>query len=263
MSPPASSQTPRRWWQRWWARAVGVVAGIGLLISIVSGALSIAKDLGWYTPPTPSANPIATPGPTSTTPPEASAYGGGAGPERTLYTTQAPAGYAVLNSITNNPVQGYEPNFVQIRHLEENNSSYDDRLNASEGDVLVVFAYVANNAADNLGTAATIRGLNARVVLGATESSPSLGVILGGINVEDVWDGATVITANPVRLEYIPNSATFYTGHGEFDIEGDYGDGDPMTLGQSSLDGNYPIGYDGDIYQGNGYLTFNVRVLAG
>lgn len=225
----------------------------------MSGGLSILKDLGWYSPP----SPIQTdsPGPLESSTPAASSYSGGWGPERTVYSWEAPASYAVLNSIGDNPVQGDERNFVRARLVDAGNETYADRLVVSPGDVVVVNAYVGNDAADDLGLAATILGLNAQVVFGAPGNACPVGVILGGTNVKDVWDGATLLSDVPIALRYVPDSAFFHTNATGYEIDGDYGNQSPMVLGQYQQDGEYPIGYSSDgVYQGTGYLTFRVEV---
>ena len=75
-----------------------------------------------------------------------------------------------------------------------------------------------------------------------------------------MWDGAFVISREPIELEYVPGSATFHTNHGAFSVPDPTGDG--ALLGQTGPDGEFPVGWKAEEYQGSGYLTFRLHVVA-
>ena len=192
---------------------------------------------------------------------------GGWGPERETFTSTEPATYAVLNSITDNPTHGDERNFVQIRPLGSSNESYAEMVRGDIGDEFVVYALVANDAADNLASLpATLQGLTATLSLKANGTDLPLSVILAAKNAPEVWDGASVITTKPASLRYVAGSTKFHThavNDGYSVPDDNFGAGSPISIGYDSSDGNLPVGYDKDgNYMGSGYLTFRIEIAA-
>lgn len=194
-------------------------------------------------------------------------YRGGWGPERETFTTARPASYTVLNSITDNPAHLDERNFVQIRPLGQGNDAYTDLIRGEVGDEFVVFAYVANDAADNFTNATgAVHGLAAQLYLPPAGNDLSLAIRLKGKNAAEVWDGASIITSSNARIEYVPQTAIFHsagveTGNYEVDDAG-FRTGRPMTIGYEKADGVLPVGLTSDgVEKGVGFLTFRVRVV--
>ena len=70
------------------------------------------------------------------------------GPERTTYTNESPAPYAVFNSITDNVVIGDERNFVRMREADSD-EKFRDEVEVEPGKEYEVFIYFHNNAATN------------------------------------------------------------------------------------------------------------------
>jgi hypothetical protein len=248
------------WAKTWWGRLVAVCGGIALVIGAIASGLTIADLSGWLPDKNSGAPPAASPGPVATEAPESSSYQGSWGPDRETFTFKEPASYAVLNSIVDNPVQGDERNFVQVKIAGASVATYSDELLVREGDTLEVNAFVANDAADSLASSsATIHGLQAEILLGSlSETQQTVGIMLSAKNATSVWDGAIVVSRDPVELAYVPGSAVFHTNHGDFDIPDPLGGG--SLLGQTGPDGELPVGWNSKEYQGSGYLTFQIRV---
>ena len=71
------------------------------------------------------------------------------GPSRATFTTAVPATYVTFNSITDNPSQGDERNFVKVREANAGNETYSDSISLTAGSEYVVYIYFHNNAASN------------------------------------------------------------------------------------------------------------------
>lgn len=182
------------------------------------------------------------------------------GPNRTLYTTAHPAGHVTFNSITDNPVQGYEPNFMQVKAASASNSTYADSVNVQAGQEYTVFVYYHNNASSTLNASgvgiahgAYVRAEIPAVVNGVTESVAHVGAT--NATPVDVWDDATFNSTSSVDLSYVPGSAHIYNKGA---ING-------AKLSDSIVTTGAPIGYnalDGVVPGCNdyaGYVTFNVK----
>lgn len=266
-----SEETQRRksppWLKTWWSKLVGVGAVIGFFLGVFTDAFGFAEIVSplFRSGAAESPVPVETLGPVAAERPAAT-YTGGWGPKRDTFTVERPANYAVLNSITNFGTHGDERNFVQARLEAHGDASYADIVRADIGDEIVIYAWVANDAADNLaGNAATIHGLTATLYVYDGGTDNSIAIILEGKNATAVWDGASIITQADARLAYIVGTGRFFTNHAEngLVLPDSFGEREPVAIGQAALDGELPVGYDaGGIYQGSGYLTFRLRVLA-
>lgn len=259
-TPAASGSTARALRRRRRKRIgaiAGVVTGLATFIGLVLGIVSNSFNIGDHLPGSGTGTQSAPPA--TDEPNTASGYHGEWGPNRDFFTTEKAAPYAVLNSITDDPNFGSQVNFVRVR---VGDNTYDDFTRAKSGDVVDVTVAVFNNASDGLaGSAATVHGLNARLLLPPAGKDLPMGIVLAGKNVVSVWDGATILTGATSSLQFVQGSATFRTNHGTFELPDSFGDKEPTTLGQTKLDGEYPVGYDGDLYQGNGYIEFQLRVV--
>ncbi|QKJ18043.1 hypothetical protein [Microbacterium hominis] len=212
-------------------------------------------------PGTPTADPPAQP-PDSSAP--SGSYAGGWGPERDLFTSARPSIYVVLNSITDNPAHGDERNFVQVRQAEASNETYGEVLRGETGLEYVVYAWVANNVADNLASpVATVHGLRARFITNSGSNEHVIGVILSAKNATEVWDGATIFTRESTALEFVEGSGWFHTNpDGGFAVGDELASDQGALLGQFTADGELPVGHDETgAYLGHGYLTFRVKVV--
>ena len=84
------------------------------------------------------------------------------GPERTTYTIESPAPYAVFNSITNNNAVGDERNFVRIGEAGSSDP-YEDEIEIVPGKEYEVYIYYHNNAASNTNSAGYGMATNTRI----------------------------------------------------------------------------------------------------
>ncbi|MEO5949828.1 MAG: LPXTG cell wall anchor domain-containing protein [Candidatus Saccharimonadales bacterium] len=166
------------------------------------------------------------------------------GPDRPTFTMEVPASYVTFNSITNNPTQGDERNFVQIKEDTAPASAYGENVTLQPGKTYDVYSFYHNNAASNLNDAAhnyagiaknafmrtqmpaTVKsGEKARITsfVGASNSNPS-----------QVWDEAYATATSDVALRYVPNSAVI---HSNGAVNG-------ATLPDSLFTTGTPLGYD-------------------
>lgn len=253
---PEEAFKERRW--HWWLSRVAIPLTVALVA--LGGLLYVNHDKAI------DADVSSTPM-TATAPAKPAAdnpYTGGWGPDRETFTTQVPASYAVLNSITNNPVHGDERNFVQIRHVQDSNEKYDDIIRATAGDELVVYVYIANDCADNFASSppSALHGLTAQLINDATGTDLAFSVTLAAKNASAVWDGASVITTAPSHLAFVAGSAFMHTAFDGFAPNSTGFDaGVPMLLGQKRQDGEYAVGVaPNGLEIGAGFLTFRLRV---
>ena len=198
--------------------------------------------------------------------PDEASYNGGWGPERQTFTDEAPANYAVIDSITDDPDIGDERNFFRIKSAQAQGpyAQYGDLIRAKPGDEVVVSVALFNNAADNLDSlTATIHGLNARLVWSSPGKVVSLGAVLSSANTITIWDGASIVCEGSCRLDFISGSATLRTNAGDFPVSDLINSDKGAPLGYDKTDGEFPVGYAPDgKYRGNGYVNFRVRVSA-
>lgn len=249
------------------ARTAHVLVWVGTVVGVVA-LLFTAWAFFWKTPAqqaesaesaaaSASATGAAVPSPAAT----GSIWHAGWGPERDTFTSKHPASYAVLNSITDQSMVGDERNFVRVRIAGE--GEYRDYIRVRPGDKIELSVYVANDAADNLdGPAATIHGLWADFYFPPAGTDTGLSVTLGGKNVAQVWDGATVLSDVPIALHPIAGSMYMHTNAGDWTI--DMGDKlDLVILGWDKQDGEFPVGRSSDgRYRGNGFLQVQMNVVA-
>jgi hypothetical protein len=273
---PPDAEEPRRPTERqvFWKRKpiasavsiggmlIGILGGINILAESTERAMPIVssfmpKDLPKAEAP---ANPVLP-----TTP--VAGYLGGWGPERQTFTEHLPADHAVLNSITDQVVQGDERNFVQIKRATQPGATrYADNQEAKPGDRVTVYAWVENDAADNVpGVRSTVHGLTARFVSGRlSDGRLTAGVVYDGKDIASAWDGATVKIPGIASLQFINGSIRFLTNHspeGGFVVpDGEFAAGKPVPVGETALDGEFPVGKIDGKGSGSGYLLFDMLV---
>lgn len=184
------------------------------------------------------------------------------GPDRPTFTLDHPAGYVTFNSITDNPVQGDERNFVQVKEADAANSTYSDSAALTPGKTYTMFVYYHNDAASNLNASgvgiakgAYVKAeLPAVVAKGATNTKAVGYIGATNANPTQVWDDVSFsnASAGDVALRFVPGSAKIYNK----------GALNGSTLSDSIITTGSPIGYDtpGVIPGCNdysGYITFN------
>lgn len=181
------------------------------------------------------------------------------GPGRNTFTIEKPADYIVFNSITNNPSNGDERNFVRIKEANTNNN-FTNEVNIVAGKRYTVYVYFHNNAAANLNLVATNTRMNTQLpsqLEANTKASISAKVMADNANPKKVWDEAHVTATEKVALKYVANSATIYSkgavngqklNSNEFLTSG-------ALIGYNALDGKVP-----GCNQFAGYVTYDFVV---
>ncbi len=164
------------------------------------------------------------------------------GPDRPTYTMADPADHVVFNSITDNPDQGDERNFVNVR--EAGVGTYGDDIQLKPGKEYEVSVFYHNNASSTLNDAehdyAGI-ALNAmmRVQMPASVKAGQEARITGFVSADNaqpgqVWDEAYGQASQDMDLRYVQNSAKIHTNGA---ING-------QTLPSSLLTTGALLGYD-------------------
>jgi uncharacterized repeat protein (TIGR01451 family) len=183
------------------------------------------------------------------------------GPSRATFTTASPAPYVTFNSITDNPVQGDERNFMQVKASDAPNSAYADDVTVQSGKEYDVFVYYHNNAASNLNASgvgiahgAYVKAQIPGIVGADTKSVAYVGAT--NANPKEVWDDVSFKSASgEMSLSYVPGSAHIYSK----------GAVNGQALADSVVTSGAPIGYDalnGDLPGCNdfaGYVVLKVK----
>jgi uncharacterized repeat protein (TIGR01451 family) len=189
-------------------------------------------------------------------------------PDRPTYTIQQPADHVTFNSITNNPDEGDERAFFEVKDATNTqpNGFLHTATNLTSGQELLLRVYVHNNAADNLnGTnfdgpgvakntkvriylpTANAQALRANAYISADNATP-----------REVSDSIDLSGTGPFSLEYVPGSAVQYTNAVPSGIK----------LSDSIVTTGAPIGYnqaDGIVpgcFQYSSIVTVKVKVKA-
>lgn len=183
------------------------------------------------------------------------------GPDRPTFTTAVPARYVTFNSITDNPSQGDERDFMLVRDSVDSNATYSNQANLAAGHQYVVYVYYHNNAAKNLGLKAVNTYVRAEIPAvvnnGSTGTIANSYVTSSNANPNEVHDDISFnnATGGDIALRYVPGSTTI---HNLGAING-------QTLSDSIVTSGAIIGYnalDGVIPGCNeyaGYVTFLVQ----
>jgi uncharacterized repeat protein (TIGR01451 family)/LPXTG-motif cell wall-anchored protein len=182
------------------------------------------------------------------------------GPTRPTFTTAVPATYVTFDSITDNPVQGDERNFMQIKDASAASSTYADSMSLVAGHTYTVFMYYHNDASSSLNASgagiahgAYIRTALPNIVSGSNEAGAYIGA--SNANPTEVYDDVTLTSTSALDINYVPGSAHIYN---QGPINGD-------TLPDSIATTGTPLGYysltDGGTLPGcnqyAGYVTYN------
>ncbi len=187
------------------------------------------------------------------------------GPDRPTYTSAVPADHVTFNSITDNPVQGDERNFVQVREINAGNETYADSISLSAGHKYVVYVYYHNNAASNLNASGVgiahnvyVKAQIPAVVTNGSTDTKGVGYISASdSNPTSVWDNISFSnnTGSDISLRYVTGSATIHN----------LGSTNGQTLSDNIVTTGAALGYnalDGVILGCNeyaGYVTFEVK----
>lgn len=147
------------------------------------------------------------------------------GPERTTYTMEQPADYAVFNSITNNSAIGDERNFVRIREANSGNP-FRDEVEVVPGKEYEVYIYFHNDAGSDTNATGYGMATNVRLVSAypPTVNTNERGMVSGILSwsyvtpeqpdnpqVGKVWDEAYVTSkTDGVVLRYKTGTAIIH-----------------------------------------------------
>ncbi|ERG63315.1 hypothetical protein L332_02460 [Agrococcus pavilionensis RW1] len=199
--------------------------------------------------------------------PGAPTYAGGWGPDRTMYRLhedEIPT-HPAFNAFSDNAVFGDERNFVGMRlptDVVNGDNVWSDRLEVEPGDTVIVRAFYENAAPDNYDSIPTswLQGATARFYVPAEASEDvSVGVTLSASNAASVWDGATALASEPVRLVPITGSGIIETNAPGLDFDAvSAATGAPFHLGFETNDGVIKPGFE---YAG--YIVMQFRVEPG
>jgi uncharacterized repeat protein (TIGR01451 family) len=190
------------------------------------------------------------------------------GPSRATFTMAHPASYVTFNSITDNPTQGDERNFVQVREANAGNETYADSISLQANHEYVIYMFYHNDASSTLNDAAhnyagIAHGAYVKAEIPGTVPAGSTGTNAEGFvgasnaNPGQVWDEVSFKnpTGAAMGLTYVPGSATIHN----------FGSTNGQTLADSIVTTGAPIGYNalnGDVPGCNdyaGFVTFRVK----
>jgi uncharacterized repeat protein (TIGR01451 family) len=191
------------------------------------------------------------------------------GPSRTVYHWAGPAAdHVVFNSFVDNPVQGDERNFMQVREINASNTTYADSISVQADHTYVVNMYYHNNASTTLNDAAhnyagIAHGAYVKAQIPGVIAKGSTGTqaegYIGAANASpaEVYDEVAFANASgaDIALNYVPGSTTLHN----------FGKANGQTMSDSIVSTGAPIGYDslnGDVPGCNefsGYVTFEVK----
>lgn len=134
------------------------------------------------------------------------------GPDRPTFTVANPASYVTFNSITDNPIDGDERNFVRAKDTSLNTpEAWKDDNVVAPGKEYKVRMVVHNNAADHLN----LKAINTRVKAAVPTTTGKKVQISGFVSADnaqpaEVWDDVTFTSDKDFNLAYVPGSARIY-----------------------------------------------------
>ena len=183
------------------------------------------------------------------------------GPDRETFTIEKPATFVTLNSITNNPKQGDERQFLRVKESTAPDSAYGDNVSLIPGKEYTVYLYYHNNAAVNYNLTAVNTYAKAEIpsiVKKGSDGTKGVGYV-GASNAKptQVWDDISFAnkTNADIALRYVTGSATIHN----------FGKTNGAKISDQIVGTGAPLGYDslnGELPGCNefaGYVIFNVR----
>lgn len=180
--------------------------------------------------------------------------------DRQTYTCTTPttcegADHVVFNSFTNNPVVGDERPFFAG---SLNGANVQDRIKVKNGDVIVLRAYVHNNADPNkIGQAAAIaRNVKMKVLIPtASQKDQNLVAFISASNATPgtVNDTMSLYGDRAFTLEYVAGSAQFERKADGVNMKTD-------KLNDTIVAGGTYLGDMHGCFQYSGYVTLKVKV---
>lgn len=245
-SPEPRSRRRRRYW------TVGIGGAAAIAVTIAGTALGgvpetpAAADIGELTqmPPLDAVSQQVAPA--------------GWWPERDTISVASPPLEPTLNSFVDSEPHGFEPNFMQVKLHDADDSTYTDDLLVQPGDVFTALVYFNNDSQEAATENTRLRIVMPGVITGSTNAYAVLSA--DNAVVPEVEDGVSIVVADAageeVALRYVTNTAVIHSG----------GAVDGQSLGDALFTGGVPVGcasLDGTLPGGagcSGYVTFDVRV---
>lgn len=191
----------------------------------------------------------------------ASVFAGFFPADRQTYTCTTPtnctgANHVQFNSFTNNPVVGDERPFFAG---SLNGANVQDRINVKNGDVIVLRAYVHNNADPNLigQSAAIARNVKIKVLIPtAKQKDHNLVSFISASNANPgtINDTMSLYASQAFNLEYVAGSA-------KFDHRADGVTMISEGLNDSIVGGGTSLGDIHGCFVYSGYVTLKVKVV--
>ena len=180
--------------------------------------------------------------------------------DRQTYTCATPtscvgADHVVFDSFTNNPVVGDERPFFSG---SLNNANVQDRIKVSDGQTIVLRAYVHNNADPNKISvdAATARNVKMKVLIPtATQKDQNLVAFISAANANPgtINDTMSLYGDDAFSLEYVNGSAVF-------DHRADGKNMISEKLNDTIIAGGTYLGDIHGCFDYSGYVTLQVKV---
>lgn len=219
---------PQRSWVRVVAVSAVIVSLIGLLANLSAVALFLEEhEIFGMEPPVPSTDEKAesdiawqTGGPSDRACGTVSmnhTVNSQWGPDRPTYTMDDPAPWVTLNSITDNPFEGDERAFLEVKSATNKDiGGYCGGFRVVDGDILLFRVYVANSA--GVMPVDPTRNVASEVGLQFKQDSQvsSLRHVTAYLsstsaNPREVWSTIELISEQPVRIDPIAGSCTVYS----------------------------------------------------
>lgn len=164
-------------------------------------------------------------------------------PERPTFTIEEPAPYVTFNSITNNPIEGDERPFFEVKPASHTGTDgFSNRAEVENGEELLLRVYVHNNAASNLNGenfdgVGVARNTKVRVHLPtATDNALRANAYISADNAnpKEVSDTVDFVGDDNFSLDYVEGSAVAYTNAVPSGIK----------LNDSIVTNGAPVGYE-------------------
>lgn len=176
------------------------------------------------------------------------------GPQRQTYTIENAAPHITFNSITNNPHQGDERNFVQMKETTQTApGGWKDDITVQDGKEYWVRIYMHNNAKESLNLVATNTRAIANVPTTTGTEMKINGIISAdNANPKQVWDDVVLRSDKKFNIAYVNGSTRLinnvFKGEGKQLADGITGSAGTL-LGYDKIDGRVPgcFQYDGDV----------------
>ena len=243
---------------------LGVFFGLAWLVPLAADVMNLGPE---GTQPAPAAQSSAAPEPTSPTftvdpsadeqlPLITEVLAADPFPEREIYSTSARPALVALNALHDDPVAGSQPDFMQVKVAEADDSTFTSRQLIRPGSVYTVRVAYSNSSAGTDTEGARLRLAFPGVLTGQGAAYAYLSA--ANASPLEVGDGVVLVTEAPedqVAARYVSGSATITQGPLAGTALNDDLFDEGILIGCAGLDGILPPGPACD-----GVVEFQVRV---